>query len=232
MEGDKTMKSGERVKQAVSGTMSALQKEATGRPEDSGTGTVIDPASVNMVIEQWPSIPQKAATKMIERYGAPNEATPTRLIWFHNGPWKRTIIYRDEVPHNFPKPHTDVLEQFIDYRVPPEKHGEVVAFDGSVIPERTKGEVSARCDMEEMNFLALNLMHDIVTGSRTVEEARKFYAETATAFMMSRAAPYTEQLLFEVPMGGTADLDETMIAGAMLHQTVEKTKDMFSGENR
>jgi hypothetical protein len=31
------------------------------------------------------------------------------------------VLYRDEVPHNFPKPHTDVLEQFIDYRVPVDK---------------------------------------------------------------------------------------------------------------
>lgn len=33
-----------------------------------------------------------------------------------------TIVYRDEVPHNFPKPHTDVLELFVDYRVPSSGH--------------------------------------------------------------------------------------------------------------
>ncbi|MEX2153654.1 MAG: hypothetical protein WD825_09970 [Gemmatimonadaceae bacterium] len=58
------------------------------------------------------------------------------------------------MPHSFPKPHTDLLEQFIDYRVPVDKYDELAAYDGSVIVERTKGEISARCDKEAMNFLA------------------------------------------------------------------------------
>lgn len=148
------------------------------------------------------------------------------MVWHYNGPWQRTIVYRDEVPHNFPKPHTDLLEQFIVYRVPLGRFDDVAAFDGSIVVERTKGEVSARCDMEEMNYLALNLMHDVVTRSRSVEEARRFYAETAVAFMMGRPAPYTEGLQFPVPGGGTADLDETMIAGAMMHQITEKLRDI------
>ncbi|MGE0760807.1 MAG: hypothetical protein AB7O38_27605 [Pirellulaceae bacterium] len=144
---------------------------------------------------------------MAEKYGRPNEALQSRLIWYANGPWKRTIVYRDEVPHNFPKPHTDLLEQFIDYKVPVEKFSELAAYDGSVIPERTKGEMSARCDMEEMNFLALNLAHDIVTGQRSVEESRDMYARTATDFMSGNPSDYTTGLLFAAPGGPTADFD-------------------------
>jgi hypothetical protein len=33
-------------------------------------------------------------------------------------------------------------------------------------------EVSAWCHDEEANFLALNLMHDIVAGAKDVEQAR------------------------------------------------------------
>jgi hypothetical protein len=69
-----------------------------------------------------------------------------------------------------------------------------------VVADRTKGEVMARCDMEEMNFLSLNLMHAIVTGRQTVEEARKFYAETAVAFMMNRPALLPPEL--PVPANG------------------------------
>ena len=57
---------------------------------------------------------QKSANQMIDKYGPPNEAIASRLIWYNNGPWKRTIVYRDEVLHNFPQLHSDVLEQFID----------------------------------------------------------------------------------------------------------------------
>jgi hypothetical protein len=52
----------------------------------------------------------------------------------NTGLWKRTIVYRDEVPHNFPKPHTDVLEQFVDYKVP------VGKFDGTRLTPVPSGD--------------------------------------------------------------------------------------------
>lgn len=85
---------------------------------------------------------------MIEKYGAPNEYTESMLIWNNNGPWKRTIVYKEEVDHHFPMPHKDVLEQFVNRNVPVEKFTELAQYDGSVIVERTKGEISARCDKE------------------------------------------------------------------------------------
>lgn len=39
--------------------------------------------------------------------------------------------------------------------------------------ERTRGELAARCDKEEMNYLALNLANDIATGKVDVDEARR-----------------------------------------------------------
>ena len=65
--------------------------------------------------------------------------------------------------------------------MPPEKFSELAKFDGSLIVERTAGEVSARCDMEATNFLALNMMHEIVSGKRTDEEARKTLSENISA---------------------------------------------------
>lgn len=185
--------------------------------------TAIDQASVERIVADWPDTAEKAARTILGRYGLPDEATPNRLIWHHNGPWKRTVITREEVPHNFPKPHKDVLEQFIDYHVPPETADELAAFDGSVIVERTKGELSARCDKEEMNFLALNLAHDVVTGSRTVDEARRAYTEKAIAWMMKRSDDegYTEGFQFELPTEGTADADETTIEETMLAKAKE-----------
>ncbi len=220
-----------RMKQAASSTAKAMQQEMGGQGGERPTPGTVDRESLEAIIEAWPDVPQRAARTMLDRYGPPNEATASRLIWYNNGPWKRTIVYRDEVPHNFPKPHVDVLEQFVDYRVPPEKFDELAAFDGSVIPERTKGEISARCDMEAMNFLALNLAHDIVSGERTVDEAREFYAQTANAFMMNRPAPYAEKLQFQVPQGDTADLDQTMMAGPMMDQAAEKVQDKFGGQS-
>jgi hypothetical protein len=52
-------------------------------------------------------------------------------------------------------------------------------------------------------------------GTRTVEAARKAYAEQATAFMLKRAAPYTEGFQFEVARDGTADRDRPTMGPMM-----------------
>jgi len=176
--------------------------------------------SADEAMAGWTGKPRETAMKMIQKYGQPNEVTMSMLVWNNNGAWKRTIVYRDEIPHSFPMAHTDFLEQFIDYRVPLKSYSALAEYDGSVIVERTKGEMSARCDMEEMNLLALNLANDIATGKRSVKAARKFYAETAMAFKKGQMSPYVQTLQFQVQKGGTADPDQP----AMMNKDMKMTK--------
>jgi len=123
------------------------------------------------------------------------------LIWHAVRPWKRIVVYRDGTPHNFPRPHLDLLEQTVDYRVPLNKHDELAAFDGSILIDRTRGEISVRCNSEEINKLVLNLAHDIVMNRRSVAEARNIYAKTVRAIRMNWPAPYAKALQFETGMG-------------------------------
>ncbi len=215
----------ERLKTVAVGAMSAAKTQTVAEGGEKPTPALVDTQTVESIISDWPKMAQKAANEIINKYGLPNEATPSRLIWFETGPWKRTIVYRDEVPHNFPQPHSDVLEQFIDYRVPPEMFSELARFDGSVVVERTKGEVSARCDMEAANILAINLMHEIVTGRMTAEEAREVYSETSAAYVVNRPAPLAEAFQFPLPQEDTTDTDKTIILGDMVRQTAGKIKD-------
>lgn len=204
----KDMDAQERLATAIIGTQSAQTLTAAGgNSAETPVTTTADLTAVQTIIAGWRPMPQKSAHQMIAKYGAPNEAMASQLIWYNNGAWKRTIVYRDEVLHNFPAPHTDVIEQVIDYQVPPERFSELAKFDGSVIVERTKGEVSARCDMEPANILALNLMHDIVTGVCDAETARNIYAETTGKFLMNEPAPYAEALQFDRRGGKTEDHD-------------------------
>ncbi len=53
-------------------------------------------------IEQWPEAPKKVGEKLLDHYGPPNEATPTKLLWYRLGPWSRMELTADEVVHNFP----------------------------------------------------------------------------------------------------------------------------------
>jgi hypothetical protein len=149
------------------------------------------------ILMRWPEKQREGATTIIKKYGMPHEATASRLIWFNNGPWKRTILHRDASPHVFPTPHMDFLEQTIDYRTPVELFDVLAHYDGSVYPDRTKGEVSSVCDKEEANILSLNLYHEIVTGKRTVSEAKEFYAQTMANFLhQNTMTPYLKEFLF------------------------------------
>lgn len=168
--------------------------------------------SATEMIAQWPKSSKEAGEAMIQKYGPPNEATASMLVWYGNGPWTHTIVYREPVQHDFPVPHEDVLEQFVHYRVPADKFDDLAQFDGSVIAERTKGVLSARCDKEGANILALNLADDIITGKKTVEEAREFYGETIKAKMSGQSPEYMSGLRFDVTNhGNTADPDETTV---------------------
>lgn len=170
------------------------------------------PASVDEAIRDWPKEPKEAARRLIEHYGPPHEFSASRLIWRETPDgWKRTVLAREETPHAFPAPHTDFLEQFIDYRVPLDMYTPLAEYDGSVIAERTKGELSARCGGTSMNFVAINLAHDIITGRRSVDEARAEYARLYQAYKRGEKPAATQKFLFELPHSGTLDPDETII---------------------
>lgn len=85
--------------------------------------------------------------------------------------------------------------------------------------------------MEAVNFIAINLVHDMVTGKINAEQARELQAEITAAFMMNRPAPYAEALQFKVPTENTKDTDDSKIGNALLHQAGEKIKDTFTGRN-
>ncbi|MEJ7769467.1 MAG: hypothetical protein WKF70_06875 [Chitinophagaceae bacterium] len=159
-------------------------------------------------IANWPEVSKKVAQMMMDKYGQPHGVTPRMLVWNNNGPWKMTIVSRDPVQHNFPTPHPDLLEQSINYKVPVDKYDDMAAYDGSVILERTKGEMSARCDAEGANFLAINLGNDVATGKRSTEQARAYYTQAMKTFKETgQMDPYMKGFVFTVPSGGTEDPD-------------------------
>jgi hypothetical protein len=162
-------------------------------------------------IADWPEESREAAGLVIDTYGEPDEATPSLLTWHDAGPWKRVIASRAFYRHAFPAPHIDAVESVVDYQVPVDKVTPLAQFDGSVMVERTAGELSARCHDEQANFLALNLAHDIVKDIRDVEDARAHYAKEFLDYRRKRATPYMQGLRF-VPSSDTADPDTAVLS--------------------
>ena len=147
-------------------------------------------------LKTWPTEAQMAIKEQMGKYGQPNEITPSMIIWYNNGVFAKTIITKMESKHDFPKKHVDMMEQSIMHKVPLDKYNELARFDGSVTVDRTQGLLAARCDKEENNLLALNLAHDIITGKKTVEEARQAYGDIISQAMKGVKNEYMMKLVF------------------------------------
>lgn len=166
-------------------------------------------AWVHTHLSGWSQATRKLAAQLIVRYGHPQAVTSHELTWYGNGPWKRTVLYRAGVKHNFPLPHEDVLEQTVNYRVPLAKVGALVAYDGSLVVDRTRGELSAHCDSEEQNMIMLNIADDIATGQRSVDEGLAYHAQMVRAMQTHVPETYPRQLKFKIlPSSQTADPGE------------------------
>ncbi len=182
----------------------------------------MDQQQSSKTIEGWPEESREAARLVIEQYGEADEVTDTQLTWHNPGPWKRLVASKAFYQHDFPAPHSDSVESVIDYQVPVDKFTPLAEFDGSVVAERTAGEVSARCHDEQANLLALNLMHDIVTGAKSVQEARDYYANEFADYRRKLPTPYMERLHFTPGNRSAADPDVRMLADQDLENAVKE----------
>lgn len=152
-------------------------------------------------IKSWPEASKMAAEEMMAKYGNPDAWGNDVLGWMNKGNWKTIHVTKMESKHSFPIEHTDMMEQCISYQVPVGKMSDLGEFDGSITFDRTQGLMCARCDKEGNNLLALNLANDIVTGKKTVKEARDAYAEIVKEKMKGGSPAYMQKLSFSVPMG-------------------------------
>lgn len=167
------------------------------RTRGARAGTSISALNPDQVISGWSETSKAAARRMIDKYGQPQEVTSNMLVWRDNGSFRKTVVSREEVQHLFPRQHFDVLSQSVSYKVPPDKFDDLALFDGSITADRTKGTLTSRCDSEEHNILALNLAHDVITGKKSVEEARSYLGRAAALEMSGKSDPYIEKLQFK-----------------------------------
>jgi hypothetical protein len=148
-------------------------------------------------LQGWPPQTVALAVTLVAKYGRPEDVSPHRITWYNNEPWKRTALLREATPHNFPLPHQDVLEQTIDYRVPPKKLADLVAYDGSIVVDRTRGELTVHCNSEEMNILTLNIADDVVKGERSVEQGMAYHAQVIEGMLIHDPETYPLKLRFK-----------------------------------
>jgi hypothetical protein len=173
-----------------------------GAPDDDAGVSAAEQAMTD-----WSDTAKGAARALSQTYGEPDATTSDALSWTSRGPWKRMVVHREEVKHAFPTPHSDVVEQVLDLKVPVDKIALVAQFDGSLVVARTSGEVTVWGPDERSNFGLINLTMDLVTGAKTPDQARQAYADaTAQAAGGQRPAIF-EKLQFPAPSGDQGDPD-------------------------
>jgi hypothetical protein len=145
------------------------------------------------VIADWPERSRSLAESLIQQYGIPDEATPSRLSWKGREPWSRMLVERDSLEAARP---TGLL-QAVAYDVPLKRWRALGWFGRGVEFDPVAKELVARTDSEATNRLALNLADEVVRGRRTAEEARAFYDAAVALSVAGKSSSYMERLLFQ-----------------------------------
>jgi hypothetical protein len=171
-----------------------------------------DAGAVAEITKDWPAVSKSAANDILQKYGPPQEATATMVIWRSNGPWKRTIVHKTGVEHAFAAAHQDVLEQTVEYKVPLNFYNALAVYNGSLIADRTRGELTAWCDREATNMLSLNLAQDILRGRITAEQAREAHAQAMRELQAGTPPETMQKLTIPPPQGDLTDPDTPAVA--------------------
>lgn len=142
--------------------------------------------------------PRVTAKVLIERYGPPNTLSADTATWYERGPWKRITVH-GEAPLSF-------LEQVVSYRVPDDAAAPLLELNHGLRFDISAEELSATSNSESLNFLALNLAHEVSSARRDPREARDLYMRSARLSSSGKSSPYLEKLMFEphrpAPDGG------------------------------
>ncbi len=144
----------------------------------------------------WPESSITAAKEMVQKYGEPHEVTSDSLIWRNVAPFKRVIVHKEVYSHRFPLLHQNALEQVVDYHAPTSKIDDVWRYNGSIVLNQTKGEMSSYGESEAMNILGLNLAHQIMTGKMSSDAARVTFGKETMNHLNGKKTAYTQVLSF------------------------------------
>lgn len=157
----------------------------------------------------WPDSSVTAAKEMVVRYGEPTEVTRDALIWKNLPVFKRIIVHREVYSNRFPLLHQTPLEHVVNYDAKENRVEEVWKYDGSVVFDRTRGEVTVSGENESMNILSLNLAHSIMQGKMSPSQARIENGKETMNFLNGNRTAMTQALQFGNQIN-TSDAGETI----------------------
>jgi len=156
------------------------------------------------VTTNWYTYSEAMAMKIIAEYGPPDRIEPDRLTWYNKSPWDQIAVWDREDYYYSGTVGPDNLEQTLLHAVPADKRKALAAFSKKLAVSKDGRQLSVRGNSEALDFLALNLAHEIIRGTRDPAEARSFYGRTERLSQAGKSSPYLEGLLFLKQSGATS----------------------------
>lgn len=119
------------------------------------------------------------ATKLEKKFGKAAEYSESQYTWKNIAGFKKVVVLDESVPHAVPMPHKDFVYSTMDIKVPEDKIQDLAKASASIMPDRLKGEVTARCGALIKNAVSLGFVQDVVAGN--VKDPKKEYAKRIKA---------------------------------------------------
>lgn len=99
--------------------------------------------------------------KLLKRYGRPDSATRKTRTWKNILGVSRVTVKDESILHKSPARHHDYVYSTAKIRVTPKVQRRLVNSSGSIIVDRLKGEVTARCHSVTKNAVTLSFVKDL-----------------------------------------------------------------------
>jgi hypothetical protein len=150
-----------------------------------------------LALADWPQDVRLAAAKLIEEFGSPDRREPDRLVWHKRKPWEEITVWNTASPSG--RPSANAIEESVACRVPLEMILPLTAFSRTIRASRDGALLAARSPSEELNYLKLNLSHEIIAGKMSPSQARTAYERTLRLAAAGKDSPLLRGLLFLPP---------------------------------
>lgn len=135
--------------------------------------------------QQWPQGTRQKAGLLVAAHGQPKVMAQDYVEWPDAGAGNRVRLRQN-----------GLVEETVPYNMPQERLGQAAVFGGRLAVDLFHREVTAIGDSEEMDHLILNVMHDLVIGTKTRGQAWEKYEWGQQAIAHHWPDPYITGLVF------------------------------------
>jgi len=145
------------------------------------------------VIGGWFAYSRLAADSLIENFGLPDRVENHYLVWNDAALCKRLTVWNVPPRSGFV---VDAIEATVAFPVAQEKRALLAAFSGNLHVGFNGTEISARSHSLNIDFLLLNLAHEILSGVKNPAEARDDYEHAVRLAAAGKLSRPMQGLMF------------------------------------